>query len=151
MRDAVTRPPDEEELLAEQLRCAANRARLAAGLGVLAPDVRLAEAARQHAERMRNLAFFAHDDPYDGTSLPERLDGVRARGLLWAAENLALCDDRPERAVELWLESPEHCANLLNPQASLAGQAAMRGRDSTVYWVQVYGRHRLRWPRPWPG
>lgn len=125
---------------AERLRAAANHVRHAHGLGLLAPDGRLSAAALHHAERMRNLRFFAHEDPHDGRSMAQRLAAVRASPLQWAGENLAMCDDDAMRAVRLWLDSPGHRANLLEPRAILSGQAAVARDDGHVFWVQLYAR-----------
>ena len=95
-----------EVALARQLRHAANQARLARGYASLLDDGSLEQAALQHAQRMRNLAFFDHQDPRDGSELSERLDAVRARHFSWAGENLALCPPDAELTVGLWLDSP---------------------------------------------
>lgn len=125
----------------EVLRRITNTSRAVHGLDPLRDDVRLGYAALQHAERMRNLGFFAHEDPFDGTLLGERLEAAGGGPFGWAGENLALCDDDAERAVRLWLDSPGHRANLLHSSATHCGQAAARASDGRVFWVQIYAQH----------
>jgi uncharacterized protein YkwD len=132
----------DEAALARLLRDATNLARMTHGCAPLVGDRLLEQAALQHAQRMRNLAFFAHQDPCDGKGLGERLDAVRAHALNWAGENLALCPPDAELTVRLWLDSPGHRSNLLDPAAVRVGQAAARAPDGRVYWVQLYGRAR---------
>jgi uncharacterized protein YkwD len=129
---------NENGSAAGSLMFAANRSRLRRGLGMLDVDPRLEQAAMQHAQRMRNLDFFAHEDPFDGTSLCERLQAVNARSPLWAGENLALCPGDPELTVTLWLQSPGHRANLLHSPTTHCGQAGARTTGGQMFWVQIY-------------
>jgi uncharacterized protein YkwD len=82
-------------------------------------------AARAHSSEMGRLGYFGHDSA-DGTSFWERVesyyasDGYRywsvGENLLWSANALS-----PARAVAMWMDSPPHRQNLLDPDWRLVG------------------------------
>ena len=71
--------------------------------------------------------------------------GARARstGYDWrrVGENIASGQASAAEAVAGWLESPGHCANLMNPAFTEMGAAyALReGPRPAAYWTQVFG------------
>jgi uncharacterized protein YkwD len=79
----------------------------------------LAAAAAQHSTQMATDGYFAHNSS-DGTSFWKRLLQYYPRGsagswsvgenLLWTSGALD-----PQQALALWMASPEHRANILNP------------------------------------
>ena len=90
---------------------AVNEARAAHGLRVLALDVRLERAARNHSRSMIRSGSFAHGD------VRRRLAAVGVRGSVYG-ENLAWGVGSSASAaavVQMWLNSPPHRANLLRP------------------------------------
>jgi uncharacterized protein YkwD len=64
-------------------------------------------------------------------------------GYRWklVGENIAAGQPTPEQVVEEWLESPGHCANIMDPAYAEMGVAsAYEGRsEKGVYWSQVFG------------
>ena len=61
-------------------------------------------------------------------------------------ENIAFGQHTPQQAVASWLDSPGHCANIMNARFTEMGAAygiAAEKRSGIVYWTQVFGR-----PRP---
>jgi uncharacterized protein YkwD len=126
-------------------RCAAtelgrlvNRHRGDLDLRALEHDEVLAAAARQHAQRMRNLGFFDHRDPFDHTRPHQR---VRAAGRWsWAliAENLAAGQLTPDEVLRGWLDSPGHRANVELPELTHHGVAIVLGGRMRSYTAQVY-------------
>ena len=102
------------------------------------PD--LAEAALAHSSDMAAHRQFSHRGS-DGSEAAQR--ATRA-GYRWThiGENIAAGQTSPQEAVEGWLDSPGHCANLMNPQFSEmgAGYAVSRARlPGFPYWTQVFG------------
>jgi uncharacterized protein YkwD len=67
-----------------------------------------------------------------GTTFIER---VEAEGYKWAAvgENVAYNFVTPKQVIEAWLESPEHCKNIMNPKYSELGLG-----KAGDYWTQVF-------------
>jgi len=106
----------------------------------LAWHPQLARAALEHSSDMAAQRYLAHRGK-DG-----RLVGDRARraGYAWQriGENIASGQRTAEEAVEGWLSSPGHCANLMNRAFVHTGAArAAHVDDEAVieYWTQVFG------------
>lgn len=83
---------------------------------------------------------FAHTGT-DGSEV-----GMRATraGYRWRmiGENIAAGQNSAREAVASWIESPGHCANLMNPAFTEmgAGYGISRARmPGFAYWTQVFG------------
>lgn len=127
-------PARADEAAAERAMAAA---RGAAGLATTASEPGLARAARAIAEDNAKRGELDHVDAGGGT-----LRGrVTAEGYAFrlVAENLAVGTPDGARVVALWLNSPEHRANLLNPNVIHHGLARARGLDGRNYWAAVFG------------
>jgi uncharacterized protein YkwD len=102
---------------------AMNEARQAHGLGPLRIDRRLQRVARAHSRTILRTGSFSHG----AFSTRIRAAGVRAprlgENLAWAAGALA----QARQVVNLWLNSPEHRANLLRPGYRTVGVGARKG------------------------
>lgn len=102
----------------------------------------LANAARAHSSDMANNNYFAHA-ARNGTHAGER---ARHAGYRWQriGENIAAGQGSAKKAVDGWLSSPGHCANLMNPRFTEMGAAYAINRksDLLIYWTQVFGTPR---------
>lgn len=103
----------------------------------------LGEAALAHSRDMAARRYFSHRAK-DGTQPADR--ATRA-GYHWGrvGENIAFGQSSPDEAVAGWLDSPGHCANIMNPGFTEMGAAygvAAEKRSGIVYWTQVFGRPR---------
>jgi uncharacterized protein YkwD len=103
----------------------------------------LGQAALVHSADMAQKHYFNHKQP-DG-SVPA--DRATAAGYRWArvGENIASGQRTPEEAVASWLDSPGHCANIMNPTFTEMGAAYAinpQNRNRTAYWTQVFGTPR---------
>lgn len=99
----------------------------------------LAQAAREHSSDMATHRHFSHR----GTDNSEAAQRAARAGYRWrhVGENIAAGQTSPQEAVAGWLESPGHCANLMNPTFSEmgAGYAISRARmPGFAYWTQVF-------------
>jgi uncharacterized protein YkwD len=117
------------ELEAQVLR-AVNAQRVRRGLVPLRINRQLAVVARGHSTSMAEHGYFAHES-YDGSAFNRRIraaypeSGMRA----WSAgENLAWRspDLSAQHAVEMWLSSPTHRANMLAARWREIGVGAVR-------------------------
>ncbi len=110
----------------------------------LAASPTLERVARAHARDMATRGYFDHAGA-DGSSPPER---VTRAGYVWtiAGENLALGRMTAREAVDGWLASPGHCANIMDPRFTETGVALATGRerDRPTYWVQAFAAPKLR-------
>jgi len=106
--------------------------------GPLAVDARLHCAARAHSQDMSERAFFDHVNP-DGQDPFDRM-AEAGYVFLQAGENIAAGPLDPAAAVDGWLSSPEHCANLMNAGYTQTGVGFYEGAGPfTYYWTQTFG------------
>ena len=88
------------------------------------------------------MALFGHMDHTgrDGSTPAER---ITRSGYHWSemGENLASGVMTPEEVVAGWVESPEHCANLMDPLYREMGVAFAVNphNDAGVYWAMEFG------------
>lgn len=100
----------------------------------------LAQAALDHSEDMARYRSFSHQGSDDSTV------GIRARrnGYAWRriGENISVGQRAARDAVAGWIDSPGHCANLMNPAMTDMGAAfaLRRGQRQAAYWTQVFGK-----------
>lgn len=104
-------------------------------------DPELGQAALAHSLDMAARRYFSHKAK-DGSTAAER---TRRAGYQWqrVGENIAFGQRTPEEAVAGWLDSPGHCANIMNPGFTGMGAAyalANGHRAGIIYWTQVFGR-----------
>jgi len=104
---------------------------------------RLGLAALAHSSNMAEGHYFSHKEK-DGSGVAER--ATRA-GYTWRAvgENIASGNRTPQEAVAAWLDSPGHCANIMNPVFTEMGAAYAINPDNenrTPYWTQVFAKPR---------
>ncbi|HTF26532.1 MAG TPA: CAP domain-containing protein [Candidatus Limnocylindria bacterium] len=129
---AQLRRNDSERQLFEAL----NRERTAQGLSALHWDNALFKAARQHALRMANLNRLEHQLPSE-SNLEGRLGEAGARfGAI--AENIAI-GPNPSIIHAGWMDSSGHRKNILDPQLTSVGIAAVRGQGG-LFAVQDFSQ-----------
>ena len=105
-----------------------NGIRAAHGLKPLRLNARLSAAAAQHSREMGTAGYFEHESR-DGTAFWKRIDRFYASGgygywsvgenLLWSSPEVDA-----EGALDLWMHSPEHRANILTARWREIGVSA---------------------------
>ena len=100
--------PLELDQLALALHEAASHERQLHRRAPLLLDDTLMIAAAHTAQRLRNLRFFEHDDPFDHTNPMDRVRTAGGTGYITVGENLARGYESARAAVEGWLRSPGH-------------------------------------------
>ena len=103
----------------------------------LAWDDQLANAARQHAYDMRNQNYYSHTS-LDGRGFGTRITNAGYR-CCTAAENIHQ-DRDADSAVQGWLNSPGHCANIMSGNYRDIGIGYASGGSFGAYWVQNFGK-----------
>jgi uncharacterized protein YkwD len=136
---AASRPAAAPNSLERQTFNLINAERSRAGLPALVWDGELCHVARGHSENMGRLNFFDHRGP-DGTDL---LDRVTAFGIDWKSlgENIAFSqgqDDPTGVAVNQWMHSAKHRANILRRNFTHSAIGVTRTSDGRVYLTQVF-------------
>jgi uncharacterized protein YkwD len=101
-----------------------NQARAQVGLSPLRQDPQLQQAARAHSGDMYQRHYFSHRTP-DGKTPYDRLHDLRFH-YVTAGENLAFAAD-VDQAFDSLMQSPDHRANILNPDFRCVGIGAYKG------------------------
>lgn len=108
----------------------------------LAPSAVLDRAAFGHARDMAARSTLGHAGG-DGSTPAER--ATRA-GYAWrlVGENVAAGQSTADQVVADWLASPQHCANLMDPDFTEMGIgfAADAASAAGIYWAQLFGAPR---------
>jgi uncharacterized protein YkwD len=117
-----------------------NLMRVKNGLPPFTWDADVCRMARIHSESMSRNGYFAHVTP-DGLRLRDR---ARAAGILQFSvlgENIALSqgyDDPGAFAVEQWMQSTKHRANILSPEFRAMAIGSFVGPDGSIYLTQTF-------------
>jgi len=129
---AQQKPSDAER----QLFDAVNRERKAHGLPSMKPDEALATAARAHAQRMAEQGTISHQLPGE----PNLLARARAAGahFTWLAENVDQ-GPNPTAIHQSFMKSPQHRANILDPEMDSAG-IAIATRNGQLFAVEDFSK-----------
>jgi len=98
-----------------------NAERVRYGLRPLAVDRLLMRQARQHAAWMTRARVLQHTGAM-------------------VAENIAMGQRSSTEAVQCWMNSSGHRANILDPGHTRIGVAAYSTADGTVFWCQQFLR-----------
>ena len=119
---------------------ATNEVRAENALPPLTWDGELARLARAHSENMARMGFFGHDTP-EGLQLRDRARTAGIRHFKVLGENIAYnqCVDDPGAfAVQRWMVSSAHRANILSREFRAAGIGSFAARDGRVYLTQIF-------------
>lgn len=117
-----------------------NSSREQAGLGDLATNSQLAEAAQSKADDMLANQYFAHTSPEGKTPW----DFIKASGYpyVYAGENLAIGYTDTADLFNAWMNSSSHRENILSPNFRDIGVAQASGLydgTETTVTVQMFG------------
>jgi uncharacterized protein YkwD len=117
---AITQRRSTRAAAAAAVAAQVNLVRVQHGLRPLRVSVKLNQAADEHTAQMAKRGYFSHSSA-DGTAFWKRIQrfygfgGFRfwsvGENLLWSSPDV----DAPG-AIRMWLNSPEHRANLLSTQ-----------------------------------
>ncbi len=93
---------------------------------------KLGQSSYNHSTDMENRNYFSHTGQ-NGSNPGER---IRGAGYDWQAygENIAQGYSSEQQVIQAWIESPNHCKNIMNGTYEDMGV----GR-SGAYWTQDFG------------
>lgn len=117
-----------------------NLIRVQNGLPAFKWDADVCRMARDHSENMSRDGFFSHTTP-DGKRLRDRARLVGILGFSVLAENIAYnqgYEDPGAFAVERWMQSPKHRANILSPEFRAMAIGSFVAPDGSVYLTQTF-------------
>ncbi len=118
---------------------AINAERTTRFISALTMDNTLRNVARAHSQDMIDRDFFAHLNP-DGDNVGERLTAAGVRYSM-AGENIAWnrgFADPVAVAVDGWMDSPGHRANILRAEYSHTGIGIAVNSQNAYYFTQVF-------------
>ncbi len=143
-----TAPPSPEKVsgLTEQeteILDLVNQERARGGLRPLKFSPRLAVIARGHSYDMAMRHYLAHNSP-DGVAPADRISGVGI-GYRAVAGNIYMDDYADSagvsrRAMNGWLKSPEHLANIVSGKFTETGVGIAQSADGSTYVTQDFLR-----------
>jgi uncharacterized protein YkwD len=131
-----------------------NKIRVQHGLQPVKISARLTASAAQHSREMGADGYFAHNS-HDGTAFWKRIGrwyGSNGYGFWSVGENLLWSSPQvdPVDALQLWMDSPEHRANILTARWREIGISAVhvaaapgtfQGREVTIITTDFGVRH----------
>jgi uncharacterized protein YkwD len=119
-------------------RCGSERFAAAPPLG---SSRQLNAAAAEHARDMARRNYFDHRGR-DGSQPKDRVLRAGYEPRL-SGENIAFGPETAEEVVAGWLDSPGHCANIMEPRFEHIGVGVATGKKrKRIYWVQTFGAPR---------
>jgi uncharacterized protein YkwD len=95
-------------------------------------------AAQAHSSEMAARNNLTHTGA-NGSSVGDR---AKQAGYQWRniGENIGVGYNSGSDVVKGWLNSPGHCANIMNPNFQDSGVSVVKSRDGKLYWTMVYGK-----------
>ena len=117
-----------------------NERRRASGEEPLSWDGELCRMARLHSESMASRNFFSHVGP-DKMDVATRARASGIEGWRALGENIAYnqgFDDPAASAVEQWMRSAKHRANILRAEFTRTGIGIARSADGRIFFTQVF-------------
>jgi len=105
-----------------------NEARRANGAGAVQLDAALQRKAQGWSDHMSASGQLVHSDLRSG--LPS--------GWCSAGENIAYAHGDADQIHQMWMNSPGHRANILNPQFTHVGIGATRDSGGRLWMTQVF-------------
>lgn len=117
-----------------------NKKRAENGAAALTWSDDLARVAGVHSENMAELNFFSHRG-LDNKLVSDRADDQKLGRWRAIGENIAFnrgYDDPVARTVQLWLDSPSHRRNMLDPTWKESAIGVAVAEDGSYYFTQVF-------------
>jgi uncharacterized protein YkwD len=117
-----------------------NQLRVQNGLAALEWDADVCRMARTHSESMSRLNYFSHVTP-DGLRLRDRARAVGILTFTVLGENIAYnqgYEDPGAFAVERWMASAKHRANILSNEFRAMAIGVYIAPDGSVFLTQTF-------------
>lgn len=126
---------DDIKALESEVVRLVNIERTRANRPALVESNELSNVARMKSEDFINNNYFAHNSSTYGTPF----DMLRSFGISFtgAAENIASGQRTAEEAMNSWMNSTEHRANILNPTYNQIGVGVARDNNGKLFWTQM--------------
>jgi len=120
-----------------QMLCLVNQARAAGGVSYLGMHPDLVTSATQQSNNQAYMNTLTHYDQY-GQSPATRIYGDGYVGIT-TAENVAEGATDTQSCMDLWIASPDHYANIMDPTQTHFGAAVATSTSGSPYYTQDFG------------
>lgn len=117
-----------------------NKKREESGLRDLEWSDQLESVARLHSDNMAEYQFFSHKG-LDSKYVSDRADAAHVGAWRSIGENIAFMrgySDPVKMAVDLWLDSPTHRRNMMDPNWRESAIGVGVATDGSIYFTQVF-------------
>lgn len=138
----IRKSPKTFDVSAQETKLIAmvNQERQRHGLGALATWSVLSYYARQHSQNMAdNVVEFGHD------GFESRANRIQKTANCYSVgENVAYCyliDDPLQTSLQMWMESPHHCENILGDYKE-TGMGIAYDNEGRCYITQMFAKRR---------
>ena len=120
----------------EEMLTLVNAERKKAGLSALKLDEKMCEAAQVRAEEC--LKSYSHTRP-NGKELTTALDEAGVKYSYWG-ENIHEKQTSVKGAMESWMDSEGHKANILGKNFNSVGFGRVKDKNGKYYMVQMFAK-----------
>jgi uncharacterized protein YkwD len=135
-------PPEPTGDTATALLLAHNRLRAQYGVAAVTGQGQLWSSAQKHATWMADNRNMVHEENVDSIDYDARefYDRIKLEGysMRTGGENIAAGQATPGEVMNTWMKSPDHRANILNPDFWNAGFGVARDNFGHLYWCAVF-------------
>ncbi len=99
-------------------------------------STKLYQAADQHSQDMATHNFFNHKSASNGSTLSERLRSVNY-SYRTAGENIGAGPATVAQVIDMWVDSPAHCATMMTANFAELGVSCKNNSNSRykAYWT----------------
>jgi len=141
-KTTVTSAPVQESVssVSEEVIKLVNAERAKVNLVALTKNSVLTSSAQKYAQYMADSNFFSHDGK-DGSTFITRNKAAGYTNYTWMGENIAAGQGTAQQAMNDWMKSPGHKANILHTKAKEIGVGYATNNSSNYkkYWAQEFG------------
>ena len=134
--DNINEKNEEVSSPAEEVLELVNAERAKQGIAPLTLSNELTNVANLKAKDMADNDYFNHDSPTYGS--PFQLFSLFGISFMYAGENICAGAGTAQAAMNAWMNSPGHRANILNPNYTQLGVGYATGGSYGSYWVQEF-------------
>jgi uncharacterized protein YkwD len=135
-RSRVDTPKERAKVVEEMVKLV-NAERAKEGLKPVKLNAELSAAAQGHAENMAKQQRMDH--VLDGKTPQDRIRVAGYKGTR-GTENVASAQQDPEEVMKMWMNSPPHRKNILNPALQEIGVGiGQDAKTGDLYWCQCFG------------